>query len=100
MDEEPVRREVVEVYRAYGEVDFQSVRSMLEGSGIEVIADQNTLASLYGLTVGEVSARSLYVDREDAIRAISLLEAAMDGEFQLKEPDKPNSSGSILWESG
>lgn len=98
MDEEPKRREVVEVYRAYGEVDFQTVRSMLEGSGIQVVGEPNTLGVVYGLTVGELSARSLYVDREDAVRALSLIDAAMDGEFDLKEPDTPSSPEGFRFE--
>ena len=85
--------DLVEVWRAQGEVNAQLVRSLLEGSGIRSMLSGESLRLTHGLTVDGLALVRVLVRSGDARRACEII-ASTDGvrrcprcEFPVSESD-------------
>jgi hypothetical protein len=67
------REELVEVYRASGEIEAQVIRSLLEYHGIPCLLQGEAARNIYGLTVDGIAEVRVMVRAEMADRARSLI---------------------------
>lgn len=78
-DKEP---EFVTVYKGHGKLDAESIKGFLEAQGIPAFLDINPLGQIYGFTVGELGRVGVMVSSENETKALNLLEAIDQGEFE------------------
>jgi len=78
------------IYTAYGQLDATMIVDFLSAHGIEATAIQESLGTIYGLTVGPLGESRIYVNTDQKKAAIEILEAMERGEFEL--PDEQDSS--------
>ncbi|MEL7637658.1 MAG: DUF2007 domain-containing protein, partial [Anaerolineaceae bacterium] len=78
-DKEP---EFVTVYKGHGKLDAESIKGFLEAQGIPAFLDINPLGQIYGFTVGELGRVGVMVSSENETKALHLLEAIEQGEFE------------------
>lgn len=78
-DKEP---EFVIVYKGYGKLDAESIKGFLEAQGIPAFLDINPLGQIYGFTVGDLGRVGVMVSSENETKALNLLEAIEQGEFE------------------
>ena len=69
------------VYLAEGRLDGEMIRSFLEAQGVPAIISQESLGSIYGLTVGDLGRAEILVAAADAKKAREVLKAMERGEF-------------------
>ncbi|MCZ6767351.1 MAG: DUF2007 domain-containing protein [bacterium] len=65
--------ELVEVWRAQGEMDGQLARALLEGSGIESMLSGEALRLTHGLTVDGLAEVRILVREEDVTKACEII---------------------------
>ena len=70
--------DLVEVWRAQGEMDAQLMRSMLESNGIDPVLSGEALRLTHGLTVDGLAEVRIMVRAEDAKRACDII-SSLDG---------------------
>lgn len=68
-----VHKDLVEVWRAQGEMDAQLVRSILDGSGIDSMHHGEALRLTHAFTVDGLAEVRIFVREEDAHSARELL---------------------------
>lgn len=73
--------DLVSVFKAYGELDGEMVRTFLEAQGIPAMVSSESLGRIYGATVGEIGASTIYVNVANEAKARELLEKMLNGEF-------------------
>ena len=73
------------VFTANGEAEAQQVRSFLRSSGILSKVRGESIRTVHGLSVGELSAVEILVSEGDEDEARSLLQSVEAGEFRLDE---------------
>ena len=78
-DKEP---EVVTGYKGHGKLDAESIKGFLEAQGIPAFLDITPLSQIYGFTVGELGRVGVMVSSENETKALHLLEAIEQGEFE------------------
>lgn len=74
--------DLVSVFRAHGELEGEMIRSFLEAQGIQAMVVTESLGRIYGATVGEIGASTIYVKRVDEAEAVNLLKQMINGEFE------------------
>ncbi|GEM_PF-1028219 len=80
-------REFVTVYRAWGEVELQVVKGLLESSGIECRLVPQGPRSIYPVTVDGLAEVWIMVPRERAEEAQALI-AAYQSQYQDQDRDQ------------
>jgi len=70
--------ELVEVWRAQGEMESQMVRSLLEGSGIDSMLSGEALRLTHGLTVNGLAQVRILVREEDVAKACETIATMED----------------------
>jgi hypothetical protein len=70
--------ELVEVWTAYGEMDAQLIRSVLEGDGIESMLSGESLRLTHGITVDGLAEVKILVRKEDEERAREVIAAFIE----------------------
>ncbi len=84
------------VYTAYGQLEADMVRLMLEAAGIQVILRRESAGAVYGLTVGPLGEVLLYVRKDQFAEAADLIEAMDKGELeQIDDEDTRYSDESL-----
>lgn len=84
------------VYTAYGQLEADMVRLMLEAAGIQVVLRRESAGAVYGLTVGPLGEVLLYVRKDQFAEAVDLIEAMNKGELeQLDDEDNGYSDESL-----
>ncbi len=74
--------EIQKVFTAYGQLEADMVRLMLEAAGITVIQRRESAGTVYGLTVGPLGEVHLYVPSRQFEEARELIEAMQSGELE------------------
>ncbi len=77
--------EYEKVYTAYGQLEADMVRLMLEAAGIQVIMRRESAGAVYGLTVGTLGEVLLYVPKNQFAEAADMIDAMNNGD--LVNPD-------------
>jgi len=77
----------VEVYRANGQLDAETIKLFLESFEIKVLMAGESAGTVTGLTIGSLGEVPIYVLKEQARQARTLLEAMERGD--LEEPEPP-----------
>lgn len=72
--------ELVEVWKAQGEIDAQIIRSVLEGDGIEAMLSGEAVRLTHGFTVDGLAEVKILVREEDAERAREVIAAFKDNQ--------------------
>lgn len=67
--------ELIEVWRAHGEVDAQLIRSVLEGDGIDAMLSGESVRLTHAVTIDGLAEVKILVRKEDAERAREVIEA-------------------------
>jgi len=67
--------ELVQVWTAYGEMDAQVLRSLLEGDGIEAMLSGESVRLTHAFTVDGLAEVKILVRKEDAERAKEVIAA-------------------------
>lgn len=70
--------DLVEVYKAQGEIDAQMARSMLESNGIDCMLSGESVRLTHAMTVDGLAEVRILVRPEDADRAREALAAMKD----------------------
>lgn len=70
--------ELVEVWTAYGEMDAQLIRSVLEGDGIDSMLSGESVRLTHGLTVDGLAEVKILVRKEDEERAREVIAAFIE----------------------
>ncbi|MGB4596234.1 MAG: DUF2007 domain-containing protein [Anaerolineaceae bacterium] len=73
--------DLVSVFQTYGELEGEMVRSFLEAQGIPAMVSSESLGRIYGATVGEIGASTIYVNAANEEKALELLQKMQSGEF-------------------
>ena len=71
------------VYKAFGQLDAQMIKNMLEASGIPAQVSQESAGQTYGFTVGPLGEVDILVPQNFEQEAITVLEAYERGELDL-----------------
>ncbi len=74
----------VSVHTAPNPTEHLLLRSLLEGSGIEVRLEATNATGAYPESVGSLASSDLFVPAKDADKARRLIEAANEGKLELK----------------
>ncbi|MEN4013188.1 MAG: DUF2007 domain-containing protein [Bellilinea sp.] len=89
-------REFEKIYTAYGLLEADMVRLMLEAAGIEVVTRRESAGAVYGLTVGSLGEVLLYVPEEQFAEATELLDAMENGKLETSDDEStPYSDDSL-----
>jgi hypothetical protein len=70
--------ELVEVWKAQGEMDAQLILSVLEGDGIEAMLSGESLRLTHALTVDGLAEVKILVRKEDEARARDVIAAFVE----------------------
>jgi len=70
--------ELVEVWKAHGEMDAQMIRSLLEGSGIDAMLSGEAVRLTHGITVDGLAEVKILVREEDVERAREVIAAFVE----------------------
>jgi predicted amidophosphoribosyltransferase len=101
-DEQPAdpAEDLVEIWRAQGEINAQLVRSLLEGSGIRSMLSGETLRLTHGLTIDGLALVRIFVRAEDAARAADII-SSIEGVRKCPACGRPVSeSDGSCWSCG
>lgn len=79
--------EIQKVFTAYGQLEADMVRLMLEAAGITVIQRRESAGTVYGLTVGPLGEVHLYVPSSQFEEARELIEAMQSGELEIQSDE-------------
>ncbi len=74
--------EIQKVFTAYGQLEADMVRLMLEAAGFTVIQRRESAGTVYGLTVGPLGEVHLYVPSSQFEDANQLIQAMQSGELE------------------
>lgn len=85
-------RDLVEVWKAQGEMEAQLVRSLLESNGIDSIFSGEALRLTHGFTLDGLAVVRILVREDDVTRACDVI-AAMDGMQQCQNCRHPAYDG-------
>jgi len=85
--------ELQKVFTAYGQLEADMVRLMLEAVGITVILRRESAGAVYGLTVGPLGEVHLYVPASQFEDAQQLIRSMQSGELE-------NQSDEDDWDIG
>jgi len=85
--------EIQKVFTAYGQLEADMVRLMLEAAGITVIQRRESAGTVYGLTVGPLGEVHLYVPTSQFEDAQQLIQAMQAGDLE-------NLTSGDEWETG
>lgn len=88
--------ELVNVYRAAGQLEAEMIKSFLEAQGINVVINQESIGRTYGLSAGVLGMVEVLVPQSQAQEAQKLLSAMADGEFEnfdLNDDSQEQQSG-------
>ena len=72
--------ELVEVFKAQGEMEAQMIRSVLEGDGIESMLSGESVRLTHGFTVDGLAEVRILVRKEDETRAREVIAVFLDGQ--------------------
>ena len=70
--------ELIEVYKAQGEMDAQVIRSVLESDGIDSMLSGESVRLTHGLTVDGLAEVRILVREEDEERAREVISAFLE----------------------
>jgi hypothetical protein len=70
--------DLVEVFKAHGEVEAQLVRSVLEGDGIDAMLAGESVRLTHGITIDGLAEVRILVRPGDAERARELIDTIVD----------------------
>jgi hypothetical protein len=70
--------ELVEVWKAHGEMEGQMIRSVLEGSGIDSMLSGESVRLTHGITVDGLAEVRILVRKEDEERAREVIAAFVE----------------------
>jgi hypothetical protein len=85
--------EYVEVYSAFGQLQADMIRLMLEAAGLHVLTRGESAGAVYGLTVGTLGEVKVLVLQSEEQSALDFITAMEEG--RLENPAGENdSSGS------
>lgn len=87
--------DIQKVFTAYGQLEADMVRLMLESFGITVIQRRESAGAVYGLTVGPLGEVHLFVPSSQFEEANKLIEAMQSGELE----DQNDQEGWIIDET-
>lgn len=79
--------EIQKVFTAYGQLEADMVRLMLEAAGITVIQRRESAGTVYGLTVGPLGEVHLYVPSSQFEEACELIEAMQSGKLEIQSDE-------------
>lgn len=85
--------EIQKVFTAYGQLEADMVRLMMEAAGITVILRRESAGAVYGLTVGPMGEVHLYVPASQFEDAQQLIQSMQSGELE-------NQSDEENWDIG
>jgi hypothetical protein len=71
--------ELVEVFKAQGEMEAQMIRSVLEGDGIESMLSGESVRLTHGITVDGLAEVKILVRKADEVRAREVIAVFLDG---------------------
>lgn len=75
----------IHIYTAYGRLDAAMMVDFLSANGIEATSMQESLGSVYGLTVGPLGEAKIYVPVKDKDAALDLIRQMEEGKLELPE---------------
>ena len=93
MSSEETEGDFVSVHSAPNATEHLLLRSLLEGSGIEVRLEMTNATGTYPDSAGSMANSDLFVPAKDADRAREILRAADDGKLELKGDPEPGAKG-------
>jgi len=67
--------DLVEIYRAGGEVEAQVIRSLLESCGIKALLSGEAVRFVYGFTLDGLAEVKIFVKQEDVKEALEIITA-------------------------
>jgi hypothetical protein len=70
--------ELVEVYKAQGEIEAQMILSVLEGHGVDAMLSGESVRLTHGITVDGLAEVKILVREEDQSRAREVISAFLD----------------------
>lgn len=82
-------KEWIHVYTAYGQLDAAMMVDFLMANGIEATSLQESLGTVYGLTVGPLGEAKIFVPEKDKEAALELFRQMEEGKLEL--PDNNTS---------
>lgn len=80
--------ELQKVFTAYGQLEADMIRLMLEAAGISVILRRESAGAVYGLTVGPLGEVHLYVPASQLEDAQQLIQSMQSGEFEKQSDEE------------
>lgn len=76
------------VFVAYGKLEAESVRILLESFGIPAFVNQESAGTVYGLTVGPLGEVEVLVPTKYIPEAKKIINAMKSGELETPETDQ------------
>jgi hypothetical protein len=86
--------EYVQVYTANGQLQAEMIRIFLESKGIPAVAYGQSLASVYGLTVGPLSEVKIMVPETQVAEAHQVLADMEQGKYETTQIQPTNDDDS------
>ena len=71
--------ELVEVFKAQGEIEAQMIRSLLDSEGIQSMLSGESVRLTHGLTVDGLAEVKILVRKEDEARASEVIAVFLEG---------------------
>lgn len=93
MSSDDIEGEFVSVHSAPNATEHLLLRTLLEGSGIEVRLEMTNATGTYPDSAGSMANSDLFVPAQDADRAREILRAAEDGKLELNADPEPGTVG-------
>jgi hypothetical protein len=87
--------EWVTVYTVSGRLSAEMIRLLLESFGINAILSQESVGTVYGLTIGDLGEVDIRVPAVNAESAIDILRAMDAGELEIDDQSSPSNKTDL-----
>ncbi len=78
-----MKKQWVQIYSAYGQLDAAMLVDFLLANGIEATSIQESLGTTYGLTIGPLGEAKIFVPADQQEMAESLIREMEEGKLEM-----------------
>jgi len=83
------------IYKANGKLDAEMIKAFLESVDIQVLLNQESAGSSFGLTIGPLGLVDILVPVDKEVEARKLLDEMDRGDFELSNDDEIDENSNI-----
>jgi hypothetical protein len=84
----------IPVYTAQGRLSAEMIRLLLESFGVTAILSQESVGTIYGLTIGDLGEVDILVQENQIEDAREILKGMEEGKLEVEDPSSDDTGES------